>query len=128
MRFAQFDDESRLQAMTELWAFDKYPGENINELLVRFQVVRDRAAREGNFQMTSGGSALQIIKAAGISSTQLIALAQPFGGRLPTNEQELDAMCSRMRRTYHSIEGHPGNIATWSPEASVSRSIHGRLH
>ena len=42
MRFAQLDDESRLQAMTELWAFDKHPGENINELLARFQVVRDR--------------------------------------------------------------------------------------
>ena len=42
MRFAQLDDESRLQAMTELWAFDKHSGENINELLARFQVVREK--------------------------------------------------------------------------------------
>ena len=46
IRFAQLDDESRLQAMTELWAFDEHSGENINELLARFQVVREREQRE----------------------------------------------------------------------------------
>lgn len=68
MRFAQLDDETRLQAMTELWALDKHPGENINELQTRFQEVRDRAAREGGFQMSTEGSALQIIRALGITS------------------------------------------------------------
>ena len=62
--------------------------------------------------MSVEGSALQVIKAAGITSAQLISLAQPFGGRLPTTEQELDTMCSQMRRTYHILEGHPGNIGS----------------
>ena len=65
MRFAQLDDESRLQAMTKLSACDKYPGENISELFARFNVERGRAAREGGFQVTSEGSALQLIKAVG---------------------------------------------------------------
>ena len=30
IRFAQLDDESRLQAMTELWAFDRMPGEDVS--------------------------------------------------------------------------------------------------
>ena len=38
LRFAQLDDESRLQAMTELWAFDKHSGENVNELLAAFKL------------------------------------------------------------------------------------------
>ena len=39
IRFAQLDDKSRLQSMTELWAFDKHPGEDINSLLARYDVV-----------------------------------------------------------------------------------------
>ena len=51
--------------------------------------------------MSTEGSALQIIKAAGITSAQLISLTQPFGGRLPTTEQELDDMCSQLIKFHY---------------------------
>ena len=55
---------------------------------------------------------VQFIKAAGISSAQLITLTQPFGGRLPTNEGELEHMFNQIRRTWHILEGSPGNLGS----------------
>ena len=119
IRFAQLDDESRLQSMTELWAFDKQPGEDINSLLARYDVVRERAYREGNFALTWEGASLQLIRACGIGANQLISLTQPYGGRLPTNEQEFDNMKAQLRRTYHILEGAPGNLGSL---------LHGQFH
>eukprot|EP00974_Lingulodinium_polyedra_P107058 10362961-Lingulodinium_polyedra.AAC.1 len=53
--------------MLELLAFSRRPGENINGLLARHDTVRQRAALEGQFMMSVGGCALQILRACGIS-------------------------------------------------------------
>ena len=55
IRFAQLDDESRLQAMTELWAFDKLPGEDINTFLAEYDVMRERASRAGSVRQGGHG-------------------------------------------------------------------------
>ncbi len=48
MRFGQLDDETRLASMSELLAFARRPGEAINALLTRYEIVRQRAVTEGN--------------------------------------------------------------------------------
>ena len=63
LRFANLEEETRLQSMTEMLAFARRQGEDINALLTRYEVVRQRAANEGRFVMSVERSALQILRA-----------------------------------------------------------------
>ena len=87
LRFAQLDDERRLVAMAQLLAFTRNRTANINATLARYDVVRARAARIGNFAMSFEGCALQILRACSVNESQLIQFLTPFGGRLPNTEQ-----------------------------------------
>ena len=57
-KFSALEEESRLSAMTEMLAFARKPGETINGLLARYEVVRQRAAVEGQFVMSTEGCSL----------------------------------------------------------------------
>ena len=71
MRFSNLDEETRLLSMTEMLAFARRPGENINAMLARYEVVRQRAANEGRFVMSIEDCALQVLRAAGTHPNQL---------------------------------------------------------
>ena len=111
-RFAALEEESRLSSMTEMLAFARRPGETINALLARYETVRQRAAVEGQFVMSIEGCSLQVLRACNIHSQRLFTLLQPFGGRLPQNDQQFREMCTQLRRFGHISENAPGNIAT----------------
>ena len=112
MRFGQLDEETRMAAMNEFMAFARRRHENINEVLSRFELVRDRARLEGNFVMSVEGCALQLLRALNISHTQLSTLLQPFGMRFPGTEQELQQLYAQLRRQGHITEGLQNNLAS----------------
>ncbi len=87
-RFAALDEEARLASMTEILEFARRPGESINTLLARYEIVRQRAAVEGQFAMSMEGFALQLLRACNVHANQLILLLPPFGGVMPTIEAE----------------------------------------
>ena len=62
-KFSVLEDESRLTAMTEVLAFSRRPSESINAVLARYEVVRQRAALEGQFVMSTEGCSLQLLRA-----------------------------------------------------------------
>ena len=111
-RFAALDEESRLGSMTEMLAFTRKPDESVSAVLARYEVVRQRAATEGNFVMNTEECALQILRACGTSKQQLYLLLQPFGGRLPTTDLQFQELCTQLRRFGRIAEGAPGNIST----------------
>jgi len=111
-RFAALEEESRLTSMTEMLAFARRPGETINALLARYETVRQRAAIEGQFVMSIEGCSLQVLRACNIQSQHLFTLLQPFGGRLPQNDNQFRDMCTQLRRYGHISEGARGNIAS----------------
>ncbi len=111
-RFAQLGEETRLAAMTDMMSFQRRPGEHINAVLTRYEIVRQRARNEGQFVMSTEGCALQILRACGVSTHQMMTLLQPFGTNLPRNEAELASLTSEMRRMGHILENTPGNIAS----------------
>ena len=121
-RFAQLGEETRLVAMTEMLSFHRKPNENINEVLTRYEVVRQRARVEGQFVMSTEGCALQLLRACGVNTTQLMQLLQPFGTNLPSNEMELSQMTQTMKRMGHILEGAPGNIASSLHGSRAQRS------
>eukprot|EP00974_Lingulodinium_polyedra_P099420 9631127-Lingulodinium_polyedra.AAC.1 len=57
-------------------AFSRRPGETINALLVRYEIVRQRAAQEGQLVMSIQGCAMQPMRAIGISAQHLPLLLQ----------------------------------------------------
>ena len=111
-RFSALEEESRLQAMTEMLAFQRRQGEYINSLLARYDTVRQRAAVEGQFTMSIEGCSIQLLRAVGIGHQHLPLLLQPFNGQLPQNEQQFNNLMTQLRRYGHVSENAPGNIAS----------------
>jgi hypothetical protein len=103
-RYAALDEETRLSSMTEMLAFARRSGEGINSLLSRFEVVRQRAAMDGQFTMSVKGCALQLLRACGIQPQQLMILLQPTNCRLPQTEGQLSALTTQLRRYGHISE------------------------
>ena len=66
--------ENRLAAMTEMLGFTRRPGEGLAELIARYEIVRNRARAEGNFEMSVEGCALQFLRAAHVQPTELVEL------------------------------------------------------
>lgn len=112
-RFAPLGEESRLQAMGELYNFSKKPNETIDSLITRFESVRHRARTlDGGITMNWEGTAWLIIKAVGCSHQQLLTLLQPFNNTMPRTEQEYAQLCTSLRRMGHVLERSPYNIAS----------------
>ena len=110
-RFALLDEEAILSAMTEMMAFARRPNESINALLSRHEVVRQRAAAEGQFVMSIEGLSLQILRTRSVNSQQLFQCLQSFNGRLPTNEVQFRELTSSLRRVGHILGHTPNSIA-----------------
>ena len=110
-RFAALEEESRLSCMTEMLAFQRKPHESINALLARYEIVRQRAAIEGQFFMNNEGCSLQLLRACNVQPNQLYNLLQPFGQRLPRTDAEFNQMVTQLRRHGRISENAPGNVA-----------------
>jgi hypothetical protein len=113
VRFAPLDDEGRLRAANELLTFSRRQGENVDDLVSRFEVVRARAQMDGGgASMSSESSSLLLLRACGVSHDQFQQLTGFLHHRLPHNEQELVQLMVHLRRLGHIIERFPGNIAS----------------
>ena len=111
-RYAMLGEETRLQAMTDLMSFQRRHGENINDILARFDNVRFKAQNEGQFVMSYEGYSLHLLRAVGVGHDHLMTLLQPFGGRLPTDQLQFEQMTAQMRRLGHILEHAPHSVAS----------------
>ena len=106
-RFAPPGEETRLQAMTDFLSFGRRNGEGINQVLTRYEIVRQRARAEGFFVISTEGCALQLRRACGVSTNQMMQLLQPFNTNPPASERQSHCLEKRMG---HITEKPPGNI------------------
>jgi len=70
--FSQLDAEVRMAAMTEFMAFQRRRDETISSTIARYELVRNRARGEGNFDMSIEGCALQLLKAVQCTASQMV--------------------------------------------------------
>jgi hypothetical protein len=76
-RFGQFDEETRLVAMTEFMVSQGHAGEDINSVLSRFDAVRSHARRERDYQLSVEGDALMLLRVLRVDCRKFIELTSP---------------------------------------------------
>ena len=104
-RYAPLDAEVATRAVSELIHFKRLPGESTDAFLVRFDVVKNRAANRGAMAMSYEGIGWLLLQGLGCNAEQWDRLLFHNEGRLPQNEQELGLLVDRIRRTGHLYEG-----------------------
>ena len=110
--YGQLGEEVQLAAMRDLMEFGRRPNERVDELLARFDTVRNRANELANLGFGVQGYTWLLLRALNITDQQLMQLLQPTGGRMPNNAQEFNDMRAQLRRMGHILEGNPGNVAS----------------
>ena len=124
-RFAPLEAEMTQRAMHEMMTFSRKHGENIDALLTRFDMVRNRAIQRGGLAMTHQGLGWVLMRACGISTEQWDRILDVNQGQMPRNEEELQRIGDRLRRMGHLYEngghmkhGAPNDYFTDGPPAS----------
>jgi hypothetical protein len=110
LRLGQLDDEMSLAAMTEFLAFSRHRNDDINQVLSRYEVARNRALVEGRLGVTIEGQSLMLLKALRFTKEHILTIPQPFGARLPSTEEQFTSMTQHLRRVCHILEHSPNNV------------------
>ena len=113
-RYMPLEQEMSTRAISDFMNFDRIPGESIDALLVRFDVLRARAQQRGGFGINHGGLAWILLRSLRLNAEQTDRLLQFIGGALPHNDAEMGMLIERIRRQGHLFEGglrHPGHQA-----------------
>ncbi|CAE8619736.1 unnamed protein product [Polarella glacialis] len=118
-RYAQLGEETRLSAIAELMTFQRNGHERIDDLITRFDIIRQRANDQGQMALSVQGLTWILLRACQVNDTQLTQLLAPMQGLFPGTEAEYSQLRIILRRMGHIIERSPGNIA---------QQLHGRNH
>ena len=104
-------EEARMQAMHELFAFHRRANETTDACLIRYRLIRWRAATGGaGAAMSWEGYTFFLLKAIGPSPQQLVLLLTPTNGRYPQTEAEFEALQTQLRRIGHIVENALHNL------------------
>ena len=118
-RYGPLESEVATRAISELVTFTRMQGESVDALLVRFEVLRVRAQQRGGLGINAQGLSWMLLNALRLPPEMWDRLLLANQGILPQDEQQLAALCNRIRRTGHLLEGgyhrHPGQGATGDP-------------
>ena len=110
-RYSRLGEETRLSSLTDLLTFSRQGQERIDDLISRFDTVRQAANNQGQLALSFQGLAWILLRACQVNDMQLMQLLQPFGGLFPSNQAEYAQLTTLLRRMGHIIERSPGNIA-----------------
>ena len=113
-RYLPLEQEQSTRAISDFMNFDRIPGESVDALLVRFDVLRARAQQRGGFGINHGGLAWILLRSLRTNAEQTDRLLQFIGGALPHNDVEMGMLVERIRRQGHLFEGglrHPNQQA-----------------
>ena len=110
-RYAPLEAENTTKSIAEFLSFRRQPGETIDSLLVRFDILRNRAQNRAGFAVNLTGLTWLLLQSLGLGVEAWDRLLAPLGGQMPQNDVEFGALCERIRRLFHLKEGrmqHPG--------------------
>jgi len=100
-RFAPLEQEIQLCAISDLFTFTRSAGENTDDLLTRYDIIRSRAENLGQARFPIVARAWILLNAMKIPKEKWANYLQQFLGRLPTTEEEYAAFLLQIRREGH---------------------------
>ena len=104
-RYAPLEAENTTKSIAEFLSFRRQPGEAIDSVLVRFDILRNRANVRAGFAVNWTGLSWLLLQSLGLNAEMWDRLLAPLGGQMPQNEHELGGLMERIRRLFHLKEG-----------------------
>ena len=104
-RYAPLEAENCTRSISEFLQFRRAPNESIDNVLVRYDILRHRAQQRAGFAINVTGLSWLLLQALQLSSESWDRLLSPLGGNMPNNEQEFGELTERVRRLFHLKEG-----------------------
>ena len=104
-RYAPMEQETSTKAISELLNFVRIPGETIDELLVRFDILRNRAAVRGGLGVNIQGLSWMLLRALQLGPDDWDKFLQFNAGQLPHDQDTMNQLVERIRRYGHLHEG-----------------------
>eukprot|EP00435_Cladocopium_sp_Y103_P056923 s894_g19.t1 len=104
-RYAPLEAENTTKSIAEFLSFRRQPGETIGSLLVRFDILRNRAQKRAGFAVNLTGLTWLLLQSLGLGAEAWDKLPAPLGGQMPQNDMEFGAVMERIRRLLHLKEG-----------------------
>ena len=102
--------------MLEFLAFQNRGHETVSSLFARYELVRNRARTEANFDLPIEACALQILRALRIEIPDMIYYLRQFNMRLPSTEEELVRRQQDVRRERRITEHAPLVNTSWATD------------
>lgn len=104
-RYAPLETENTTKSISEFLSFRRMPGEGIDSVLVRFDILRNRANMRAGFAVNFTGLAWLLMQSLNLPAELWDRLLAPLGGNMPQQEHELGALMERLSRLFHLREG-----------------------
>ena len=120
--FGHLDEEVQLNAGLEYDQFRRLPHESIDSLIVRFDMMRLRVAREAGIIKPWSDYAKDLMRHANITVDGYRELTRDLHYRLPTTRDAYGSLVINMRRMKHITENSPLNLASSINGTSHTRS------
>ena len=102
--YGQDELESSIVHIIEILTLRRNGHESIDEAISRFQINRTRANNMPDFDMPVAALAWLFLEAMGIPRNTWPLLTTGFGGKLPTDSDQLHSMMAAIRQQGHIAE------------------------
>ena len=104
-RYAPMEQEVSTKAISELLNFVRLPHESVDELLVRFDILRNRAQIRGGLGINIQGLSWMLLRSLQVGPEEWDKFLHFNGGQLPNDQQTMNQLIERLRRYGHLQEG-----------------------
>ena len=102
-RYAPLEAENTTKSISEFLSFKRLPGETIDSVLVRFDILRNRAQARAGFAVNWTGLSWLLLQSLGLNAEMWDRLLAPTGGLMPQNEMQVGELMERVRSLFHLV-------------------------
>ncbi len=108
-RYAPLDAENVTKSIADFLNFRRMPNESIDSVLVRFDILRNRAHQRAGFMINWTGLSWLLLQSLQLNAETWDRLLAPLGGQMPADDAQLNDLMDRVRRLFHLREGRMHN-------------------
>jgi hypothetical protein len=100
-RFGMLPQETAIQGISDFLMFSRHHGENTDQTISRFEILRHRAFNQAGLVVSETGCAWMLLMVLHIPLDKWPILLSPFEGALPNNRAQYSQFLLYLRRNGH---------------------------